>query len=100
MTGWLQVERGTEPLVIAFPHTGVDLADVKDSFRTPWLARRDTDWWVHCLYDFAGALGATTVRTEISRSVIDVNRDPARHYIRRRIAIRYRGARSGGGSAS
>jgi formiminoglutamase len=29
------------------------------------------------LYDFAGKLGGTVVRTAISRTVIDVNRDPA-----------------------
>jgi N-formylglutamate deformylase len=29
------------------------------------------------LYDFATGLGATTLRTRISRSVIDVNRDPS-----------------------
>ena len=44
---------------------------------TPWLARRDADWWVRRLYDFAPALGATTVRTIVSRTVIDVNRDPS-----------------------
>ena len=29
------------------------------------------------LYDFAGALGATIVRTKLSRALIDVNRDPS-----------------------
>jgi N-formylglutamate deformylase len=74
---WLQVTQGEAPLIVAFPHTGTDLADVADHFRSPWLARRDADWWVDQLYDFAGELGATTVRTTISRSVIDVNRDPS-----------------------
>lgn len=61
-----------------FPHTGAELPeDVADQFVSPWLARRDTDWWVHQLYDFAQSLGATTLRTAISRSVIDVNRDPS-----------------------
>jgi formiminoglutamase len=44
---------------------------------SPWLARKDADWWVDRLYDFARDLGATTVRTKISRTVIDVNRDPS-----------------------
>ncbi|MGI8841103.1 MAG: N-formylglutamate deformylase, partial [Caulobacteraceae bacterium] len=34
------------------------------------------DWWVHRLYDFAADMGAPTIRTAISRTVIDVNRDP------------------------
>jgi len=77
MTGWLEVRRGGAPLVVAFPHTGTDLADTEARFRSPWLARRDADWWVDRLYAFAADLGATTVRTAVSRSVIDVNRDPS-----------------------
>lgn len=76
MNAWLDVRRGEAPLVIAFPHTGTDLADVEHAYRSLWLARRDADWWVNRLYAFAEDLGATLVRTEISRSVIDVNRDP------------------------
>ncbi|MDE1917188.1 MAG: N-formylglutamate deformylase [Sphingomonadales bacterium] len=77
MTDWLDIHRGDAPLVLAFPHTGTLLADVEGAFVSPWLARRDADWWVDTLYAFAQALGATTVRTRISRSVIDVNRDPS-----------------------
>ncbi len=75
---WLIVERGDAPLVVAFPHTGTDIpAELEQRFVSPWHARRDADWWVDRLYDFAGSLGATTVRTRLSRSVIDVNRDPS-----------------------
>lgn len=76
---WLTVHRGEAPLLISFPHTGSDFPpELTERYATPWLAQRDTDWWVHHLYDFAAeALGATTVRTSISRSVIDVNRDPS-----------------------
>ncbi|MCJ2183004.1 N-formylglutamate deformylase [Novosphingobium sp. 1949] len=77
MTDWLDIHRGEAPLVVAFPHTGTDLADVEGAFVSPWLARRDADWWVDDLYGFARELGATTVRTRVSRSVIDVNRDPS-----------------------
>jgi len=71
------VQRGGAPLIVAFPHTGTDLVDCADAFVSPWLARRDADWHIHDLYAFARDLGATTVRTPISRSVIDVNRDPS-----------------------
>jgi len=65
-------------LLVAFPHTGADLPEaMADGLVSSWLARRDTDWWIDKLYDFAPALGATTVRTAISRTVIDVNRDPS-----------------------
>ncbi|HWK35586.1 N-formylglutamate deformylase [Sphingomonas sp.] len=77
MSGWLHILRGDAPLIVALPHTGTDLADVAGQFRSPWIARRDADWWVDRLYAFAHDMGATTVRTAISRSVVDVNRDPS-----------------------
>ena len=49
----------------------------EESFVDPWLARKDADWRLEELYDFVGALGATLVRTRLSRSIIDVNRDPS-----------------------
>ena len=75
---WLQIHQGDAPLIVSFPHTGTELPDeLAGHFVSPWLARRDADWWVHELYAFARELGATTVRTAVSRSVIDVNRDPS-----------------------
>lgn len=74
---WLRIHRGEAPLVIAFPHGGTRLADLDEEFVSPWLALLDTDWWIADLYDFAADMGATLVATEISRSVIDMNRDPA-----------------------
>ena len=75
---WLELHEGNAPLLISFPHTGTELpAECVDRFVSPWLARRDADWWVHALYEFARGMGATTVRSTISRSVIDLNRDPA-----------------------
>jgi formiminoglutamase len=74
----VEVRRGTAPLVVSFPHTGTDLPPrIEPGFVSPWLARRDADWWIDQLYDFAVDLGATTIRTTLSRSAIDVNRDPS-----------------------
>ena len=74
---WLHVHRGNAPLIVSMPHTGTDIPEeFAGDFVSPWLARRDADWWVHLLYDFARELDATLVRTSISRSIIDVNRDP------------------------
>jgi formiminoglutamase len=78
MNEWLEVERGDAPLVVSFPHTGTELpAPIAERLVSPWLARKDADWYVDRLYAMALALGATTVRTRISRTVIDVNRDPS-----------------------
>lgn len=75
---WLSVTRGETPLIVSMPHTGTDIpVEIENRLSSPWLARKDADWWIHLLYDFAPALGATTVRTSLSRSVIDVNRDPS-----------------------
>lgn len=74
---WLTVRRGDAPLLVSIPHTGTDLAGLEDRLVSPWLGRRDCDWWIETLYDFAEGLGATVVRTAISRTVIDVNRDPS-----------------------
>ncbi len=75
---WLEIRRGDAPLIVSFPHTGTDIpADIEAQLKSPWLARKDADWWIHRLYGFAAGLGATTIRTTISRSVIDVNRDPS-----------------------
>lgn len=75
---WMDVIRGDSPLILSFPHTGTDLpADLVSQFQTPWLARKDADWWVYELYAFGRTMGATMVRSRISRSVIDLNRDPS-----------------------
>jgi formiminoglutamase len=75
---WLIVEAREAPLILSIPHAGTELGDHGPSFVSPWRARRDTDWHIPELYAFAASLGATTiVRTRISRSIIDVNRDPS-----------------------
>lgn len=78
MSEWLSIVRGDAPLILAFPHTGTFIPpDIEQDLTSPWLARKDTDWGVDRLYDFAGKLGATSIRTAVSRTVIDVNRDPS-----------------------
>ena len=77
MTG-LQIRHGQTPLIVSFPHTGTQIPDaIEKRLVSPWLARKDTDWWVRRLYDFAEALDATMIATDMSRTVIDVNRDPS-----------------------
>jgi formiminoglutamase len=74
---WLIIERRDAPLILSIPHAGVDLLHYGERFRSEWLARRDADWHMPELYDFAASLGATILRTSLSRSIIDVNRDPS-----------------------
>lgn len=75
---WLEIIPGTAPLIISIPHAGTEIPEIyQPSLRSLWLARKDADWWMPQLYGFAEAYGATIIRTHISRTVIDVNRDPS-----------------------
>jgi len=75
---WLTVEQGAAPLLLCMPHTGTEIPPkIESRLVSAWLARKDTDWWVDRLYDFALELGASVVRTSLSRTVIDCNRDPS-----------------------
>lgn len=72
-----RLTRGTAPLLISFPHVGTYVPPKVEEKLTP-NAREvpDTDWFVDRLYDFAGALGASTIVATHSRYVVDVNRPP------------------------
>lgn len=74
---WLTITQGRAPLIVSLPHTGTDLVDLEGRLVSPWLARKDADWWIDQLYAFAHDLGATIIHTSISRTMIDVNRDPS-----------------------
>ena len=58
---WLVVEPGAAPLIVSIPHAGVELDGREARFVDAWLARRDADWHIPQLYDFARSLGATIV---------------------------------------
>ena len=77
MVEWLQVTEGTSPLLLSMPHSGTQIPEhLAAGLVSHFLATCDTDWWVDRLYDFGATLGATIVQTTLSRTVIDVNRDP------------------------
>jgi formiminoglutamase len=75
---WLMVRQGVAPLLLCMPHTGTLIPpEIESRLVSPWLARKDTDWWIDRLYEFAAGLDASVVRTSVSRTVIDCNRDPS-----------------------
>lgn len=79
---WLTVARGDAPLVVSIPHAGLDIPEpfargLRDAHGSLWLARLDADWHLDALYTPILPEGVTVVRTAISRTVIDVNRDPS-----------------------
>jgi formiminoglutamase len=72
----VDVIRGNSPLVLGQPHSGTYLPDeVRDALNEPARQLLDTDWRIPELYD--GLVdGATIVRANFSRYVIDANRPP------------------------
>ena len=75
---WLIVKQGDTALLVSFPHTGLSVpAECAAALVSFPLARHDADRHIDKLYAFATELGATTVHTALSRTVIDVNRDPS-----------------------
>ncbi|MBV9621555.1 MAG: N-formylglutamate deformylase [Gammaproteobacteria bacterium] len=75
---WLEVQARNAPLLLCMPHTGTEIPlHCEPALASGWRARKDTDWYVERLYESAQGLGASVVRTRISRTVIDPNRDPS-----------------------
>src|ERR1700728_4201067 len=75
---FVKVRRGSAPLILSIPHAGTEIPEaLQPALRSLWLARKDADWWLPELYAFAEKLDATIIRTDISRTVIEVNRDPS-----------------------
>ncbi|MDE1897429.1 MAG: N-formylglutamate deformylase, partial [Rhodospirillales bacterium] len=65
-------------LILSIPHAGVEIPnEFAGAFVSDWLARKDADWHLPELYSFAETLDATIITANISRSVIDLNRDPS-----------------------
>ncbi len=66
------------PIVISVPHAGTGFpSEIKKHYKKRMRNLvDDTDWFVHKLYDFAPELGITVIKANLSRWVIDLNRDP------------------------
>jgi N-formylglutamate deformylase len=77
VTDWLSVTQGVSPLIVSIPHAGTIIPDDISGLISLDLARRDADHHVDRLYAFAAELNATILHSSISRTVIDLNRDPS-----------------------
>ncbi|MEQ9402770.1 MAG: N-formylglutamate amidohydrolase [Cyclobacteriaceae bacterium] len=66
------------PVIISVPHSGTKFPEeVKNHFKKRMRNHLDdTDWFVHRLYSFASELGIMVIKANLSRWVIDLNRDP------------------------
>jgi len=74
----VSVTRGSSPLVLSMPHPGTGLpAEVAAQLNARGKLVEDTDWHMRQLYGFAERFQPTVVEAQLSRFVIDLNRDPA-----------------------
>lgn len=69
--------RGTAPLLISIPHAGTHVPpEILQRFSALACELPDTDWYVDRLYAFARDMGASIIKANFSRYVVDLNRAP------------------------
>ena len=72
------VTRGSSPLILSMPHPGTGVPpEVAAQLNARGKLVEDTDWYMRQLYGFAERFAPTIVEAQLSRFVIDLNRDPA-----------------------
>jgi N-formylglutamate amidohydrolase len=77
VTTLYDIHEGAAPLIFSVPHAGTEVPpDIAAQLTPHAKTLPDTDWHVEALYDFAADLGATLIRANVSRYVIDLNRPP------------------------
>ena len=75
MTPVYDLHRGTSPLIVSMPHSGLELpADLAQRMTPVGLSLKDTDWHIPELYDFVRGLNVTVIKANYSRYVVDLNR--------------------------
>ena len=78
MTDIVTVSRGGSPLILSMPHPGTGLPQqIRAALTDRGRLVEDTDWHMRELYAFAERLNPTIVEAQLSRYVIDLNRDPS-----------------------
>lgn len=78
MTALFDLRVGQSPLIINIPHAGTHVPeDILAQMTQKARTLPDTDWFVDRLYAFAADMDATILKANVSRMVIDLNRDPS-----------------------
>lgn len=73
-----EAKNNVVPIIISVPHSGTGFPDEIANHYDERLQNilDDTDWFVQDLYNFAPEMGITVIKANLSRWVIDLNRDP------------------------
>ena len=78
MTSIVITTQGPSPLILSMPHPGTGLPpEVEATLNARGRLVEDTDWHMRQLYAFAERFSPTIVEAQLSRFVIDLNRDPS-----------------------
>lgn len=63
------------PVIVSIPHSGTFVPNDIRSIMLPSVVLSNVDWFLKELYDFLPNMGVTVISSNISRYVIDLNRD-------------------------
>jgi N-formylglutamate deformylase len=78
MGSFVTIKQGKSPLLVSVPHAGTNVpVEIEGGLVSQKWAIGDTDWFMDRIYAFVLKLDATMIVTAISRTAIDVNRDPS-----------------------
>lgn len=70
-----QFQRGMIPLMVSNPHSGTFIPpEIAETMTAAAMVKRDTDWFLSRLYDFPILEKAGSIKANLSRYVIDLNR--------------------------
>lgn len=70
-----EFQQGSLPLLISIPHAGTFVPEpIAQRFTLAGSRLSDTDWHVDKLYEFAREMGASILKANYSRYVVDLNR--------------------------
>ncbi len=70
-------QQGCLPLLVSMPHSGLALPkDLEQKLSNEAKLLPDTDWHIPQLYNFVSDMGASVIKANFSRFVIDQNRPP------------------------
>lgn len=72
--------KGESPLILSMPHPGTFVPrEVDAELNDKGRELEDTDWHMRTLYAFAQRFKPSIIESNVSRYVIDLNRDPSGH---------------------
>jgi N-formylglutamate deformylase len=74
----VEVSEGASALILSMPHPGTAVPDyISSQMNDVGRTLADTDWHMRELYRFADRFHPTILEAQVSRYVIDLNRDPS-----------------------